>query len=118
MAVASAQFWTDLKVNMTPDTLQVRLSSTINTYGERTFTGGATTYECYLRRSNAADRNLTNDYDDVEWVAYIMDPSLTLAVDDQITLPTPVSGTRPIRRVDTKKDQLGQVAVIAYIGGR
>lgn len=37
MTAVSNQFATDLKVNMTPDTVEVRTSSTVNNYGERTF---------------------------------------------------------------------------------
>ena len=38
MAQPSAQFMTDLKVNMTPDTTDIRTTSTVNNYGERSFT--------------------------------------------------------------------------------
>mgnify|MGYP003322572684 CR=1 FL=1 len=34
MAQPSAQFMTDLKVNMTPDTIEFRTTSTVNNYGE------------------------------------------------------------------------------------
>ena len=117
MAAVTDQFWTDLKVNMTPDTVEVRTSSTVNSYGERSFAGGATTYDAYIRRVNSSDLNDRDDFNDVEWVVYIMDDSLTLEVDDQLTLPSPVSGVRPIRRLDTRKDPNGQVGVVAYMGG-
>ena len=51
-------------------------------------------------------------------VFYIPDSSLTLNVEDQITLGAPVSATRPLVKVETKKDPLGQVGVIAYVGNK
>ena len=58
MAQPSAQFMTDLKVNMTPDTIEFRTSSTVNSYGERTFTGAAVSYDAYIRRANEAERDM------------------------------------------------------------
>ncbi len=116
-ASPSAVFLTDIKVNMTPDTVDIRTTSTTNNYGERTYTGGATTYDAYIRRSNDADRTDRVDNIDFDYVVYIPDASLTLNVQDQVTLPAPVSATRPIVKVETKKDPLGQVCVVAYVGG-
>lgn len=115
MAAPTAQFWTDLKVNMTPDTVDIRTSSTVNNYGERTFSGGATSYDAYIRRANTADRG-EDESTVIDWVVYIPDSSLTLDVEDQITLPAPVSATRPLVKVETRKDQRGQVGVVAYVG--
>ena len=39
-------------------------------------------------------------------------------VEDQITLSAPVSDTRPLVKVKTMKDPLGQVAVVAYVGNK
>ena len=115
-ASPSAVFLTDLKVNMTPDSVDIRTSSTVNSYGERSFSGGATSYDAFITRVSASDRNVREDLIDTEFIVYIPDASLTLNVDDQITLPAPISGVRPIVRVNTKKDAHGQVAVIAYVG--
>ena len=115
-ASPSAVFMTDLKVNMTPDTVSIRTSSTVNSYGERSFSGDATTYDAYVVRVEASDRTVNNDLVDVDYVVYIPDASLTMRVDDQITLPAPISATRPIVRVNIKKDPLGQVGVIIYCG--
>ena len=117
MAAPSATFLTDLKVNMTPDTVDIRTTSTVNNYGERAFSGSATTYDCYIRRANEADRD-ENELTKVAWVVYIPDSSLTLNVEDQITLPSPISAIRPLVKVETKKDPLGQVAVVAYVGNK
>jgi hypothetical protein len=117
MAAPSATFLTDLKVNMTPDTVDIRTTSTVNNYGERAFTGSATTYDAYIRRANEADRD-ENELTKVAWVVYIPDSSLTLNVEDQITLPSPISAIRPLVKVETKKDPLGQVAVVAYVGNK
>jgi hypothetical protein len=118
VTAVSNQFATDLKVNMTPDTVEVRTSSTVNNYGERAFTGGATTYDAYITRVDEATRGDRNDLINVDWVVYIPDSSVTIGVDDQITLPAPVSGVRPIVRVNTKRDPAGQVGVVVYVGAR
>ena len=116
MAAVTDQFWTDLKVNMTPDTVNIRTSSTVNNYGERTFTGGSTAYAAYIMRVSESDRDDRNDLIDVEWIAYIPDGTVSVDVDDQITLPAPISATRPIVRVNTKRTPNGQAAVVVYVG--
>ena len=117
MAAPSATFMTDLKVNMTPDSADIRTTSTVNNYGERAYTGGATSYDCYIRRANEAERDM-DDLVKSAWVVYIPDSSLTLYVEEQITRGAPVSATRPLVKVETKKDPLGQVGVIAYVGNK
>ena len=72
MAAPSAQFTTDLKVNMTPDSADIRTTSTVNNYGERSFTGGATSYDCYIRRANEAER----DMDEVKKIADLIESTL------------------------------------------
>tara|TARA_R110000824_G_scaffold140835_1_gene307070 strand:+ start:226 stop:597 length:372 start_codon:yes stop_codon:yes gene_type:complete len=116
MAAQSQQFMTDLKVNMTPDTVQIRTTSTVNNYGERTYTGGATTYDAYIMRVEEAQRSVDENLVEVDYIAYI--PNATIATDtnSQITLPSPISATRPIVRVNTKRDPLGQVAQVIYVG--
>ena len=89
-ASPSAVFLTDLKVNMTPDSVDIRTSSTVNSYGERSFSGGATSYDAFITRVSASDRNVREDLIDTEFIVYIPDASLTLNVDDQITLPAPI----------------------------
>jgi hypothetical protein len=118
MALQSQQFMTDLKVNMTPDTVEIRTTSTVNSYGERTFSGGATTYDAYIIRVEEARRTADENLVDVDYIAYI--PNATIAVDitSQITLPSPISETRPIVRVNTKRDPLGQVAQVVYVGSK
>ena len=116
MAAPSATFMTDLLVNMTPDTVDVRTSSTVNDYGERTFSGSVATYDAYVRRITGADRGLSKDEAVVEWLVYILSRTLALAVDDEITLPAPLSGIRPIVKVTVMKDNYGQVGVTAHVG--
>jgi hypothetical protein len=118
MAAVSQQFMTDLKVNMTPDTVSIRTTSTVNSYGERTYSGGATTYDAYIIRVEEARRTADENLSDVDYIAYI--PNATIAVDitSQITLPAPISETRPIVRVNTKRDPLGQVAQVIYVGSK
>jgi hypothetical protein len=118
MAAQSQQFMTDLKVNMTPDTVQIRTTSTVNNYGERTYTGGATSYDAYIIRVEEARRNADENLIDVDYIAYIPDGSIDVDTDGQITLPAPISATRPIVRVNTKRDPLGQVAQVVYVGAK
>ena len=118
MAAQSQQFMTDLKVNMTPDTVQIRTTSSVNNYGERTYTGGATSYDAYIIRVEEARRNADENLVDVDYIAYIPDASIAVDPDGQITLPAPISATRPIVRVNTKRDPLGQVAQVVYVGAK
>ena len=117
MTASTVQFLTDIKNDMTPDTVEIRTTSTVNNYGERAFSGAATTYDCYIRRANEAERDM-DDLVKIAWVVYIPDASLTLNVEDQITLGAPVSATRPLVKVETRKDPLGQVGVVAYVGNK
>ena len=103
-ASPSAAFIADIERNMTPDSVSIRTTSTVNNYGER--------------RANKADRDANVDNIDYDYVAYIPSSSLTLNVADEITLPAPLSAIRPIVKVETRKDALGQVAVIAYVGAK
>jgi hypothetical protein len=116
MAAQSQQFMTDLKVNMTPDTVQIRTTSTVNNYGERTYSGGATTYDAYILRVEEARRSADENLVDVDYIAYIPNATIAVDTDSQITLPAPISETRPIVRVNTKRDPLGQVAQVVYVG--
>ena len=118
MASQSQQFMTDLKVNMTPDTVQIRTTSTVNNYGERTYSGGATTYDAYIIRVEEARRTADENLIDIDYIAYIPDAAIAVDPDGQITLPSPISETRPIVRVNTKRDPLGQVAQVIYVGAK
>ena len=113
-ASPSAVFSTDLKVNMTPTTVGIRTSSSINQYGERTFSGS--NYDAFVRRATFAERDNTFEERIVDYVAFIPHQTLAVDIDDQITLPSPVSAVRPIIKVDIKTDALGQVGVIIYCG--
>ena len=117
MATAiSQQFMTDLKVNMTPDTIQVRTTSTVNSYGERTYSGANVSYDAYIIRVDEARRNAEENLIDVDYICYVPDATIAIAITSQITLPAPISETRPIVRVNTKRDPLGQVAQVIYVG--
>ena len=117
MATAiSQQFMTDLKVNMTPDTVQIRTTSTINSYGERTYSGTATTYDAYIVRVDEAMRTPEENLIEIDYICYIPNATIAVAITSQITLPAPISETRPIVRVNTKRDPLGQVAQVVYVG--
>ena len=116
MAAVSQQFMTDLKVNMTPATVQIRTTSTVNNYGERTYSGSATSYDAYIIRVEESRRSADENLRDIDYIAYIPDGTIAADVDSQITLPAPISATRPIVRVNTKRDPLGQVAQVVYVG--
>ena len=114
-AASSDVFATALRVNMTPQTVQTRTSSTLNNYGEATFTGDATTYDCYIERTLDQPAGVNADVL-VDYKVFIPDRTLSINTGDQITLPAPVSGTRPIVAVETLADPLGQVGQIVYVG--
>ena len=117
MATAiSQQFMTDLKVNMTPDIIQVRTTSTVNSYGERTYSGANVSYDAYIVRVDEAMRTPEENLIDVDYIVYIPNATIAVAITSQITLPAPISETRPIVRVNTKRDPLGQVAQVVYVG--
>ena len=115
-ASPSAVFATDLQINMTPTTVGIRTTSTVNNYGERTFSGSVTNYDAYVRKATNADRSETIDNKVIEYVAHIPHQTLAVDVDDEITLPAPASGISPIVKVDIKTDALGQVGLIVYCG--
>lgn len=117
-ASPSAVFATDLKVQMTPTSVDIRTTPSRNNYGEISYSGSATTYPAYVRRITEAERDADKDLTLCDFIAYIPDQSLTLEVEDQITLPAPISATRPIVKVDLRSDALGQVGVLAYLGRR
>ena len=52
----------------------------------------------------------------VDYKVYIPDRTIAIDTGDQITLPAPVSGTRPIVGVETLADPTGQVGQIVYVG--
>ena len=113
MALQSQQFMTDLKVNMMTDTVDIRVTPSLNSYGERSFTGSTTSYDAYVRGVEVADRTVNVDLQNVDYICYIPDASLTLDVDDELTLPAPISATRPIVKVAPRRDPLGQVCIVA-----
>jgi len=114
-AASSDVFATALRVNMTPQTVQTRTSSTINNYGEASFSGDPVTYSCYIERTLNQPAGVNGDIT-VEYKVFIPDRTLTINTGDQITLPAPVSGTRPIVAVETLADPLGQVGQVVYVG--
>ena len=85
MASQSQQFMTDLKVNMTPDTVQIRTTSTVNNYGERTYSGGATTYDAYIIRVEEARRTADENLIDIDYIADSPDASIAVEPAGQIT---------------------------------
>lgn len=115
-ASPSAVFATALKNEMTPTTVDIRTTPSRNNYGEISYSGSATTYAAYVKKTTEADRDVSRETQQCDYLVYIPDQSLTLEVEDQITLPAPISATRPIKRVDLRSDALGQVCVVAYIG--
>lgn len=115
-ASSSDVFATAIRTNMTPQSVSTRVaSSSVNAYGEATFSGDATAYPCYVERTvnqpAGIDENAT-----VEFTVYIPDQTVALTVDSQITLPAPISATRPIIAVETLADPLGQVGQVIYVG--
>lgn len=114
-AASSAVFSTALRVNMTPQTVTVRTTSTTNNYGEVSYSGAAVEYDAYIQRVIDQPTSINVD-ETVEYKVFLPHQTVALSPGDQITLPSPVSGTRPIVGVETAADPLGQVGQIVYIG--
>lgn len=114
-AASSEVFATALAVNMTPQTVDVRTSSTLNNYGEATFSGSASSFGCYIERVLSQPAGVNADIR-VEYKVFIPNQTLSIDTGDEITLPAPVSATRPIVAVETLADPLGQVGQIVYVG--
>lgn len=114
-AASSDVFATALRVNMTPQSVQTRTSFTLNNYGEAEYTGDPETFECYIERVEEQPSGVNVDVV-VEYRVFIPHQTIALETGDQITLPAPVSGTRPIVAVETLSDPLGQVGQVVYIG--
>lgn len=115
MTSTTVQFLTDIKNDMTPETVAVRTSSSVNNYGERSFAGGATTYDAYVEKSNEVIRN-ENEERIADYKVFIPDASLNINPEDQITLPAPISAVRPIIKVERRTDNFGQQCVVVYCG--
>ena len=114
-AASSAVFSTALRVNMTPQTVTVRTTSTSNNYGELSYSGSAVEYDVYIQRVINQPTSINVD-ETVEYKVFFPHQTVALNPGDQITLPAPVSGTRPIVGVETAADPLGQVGQIIYLG--
>ena len=115
-ASPSAVFTTDLSVNMTPTTVGIRTTSSLTNCGKRSFSGDVTNYDAYVRASTKLDRTVDTEEVIADYIVYIPHQTLTVSADDEITLSSPVSAVRPILRVDTIRDALGQVGLRIYVG--
>ena len=100
---------------MTPQTVTVRTTSTSNNYGEISYSGSAVEYNAYIQRVVQQPPGINGDVT-VEYKVFLPHQTVALNTGDQITLPSPISGTRPIVAVETAADPLGQVAQVVYIG--
>lgn len=114
-AASNDVFATDLKVHMTPDTVQVRTTSTVNNYGERSYTGDPVTFDAYIRRATVEEEGMNRDAR-VEYVVWIPSTSAAVTTKDQVTLPAPINDTRPVVKSATRRDPLGQTGIVLYIG--
>lgn len=115
-AASSDVFATAIRNNMTPQSVDARASSSsVNAYGEATFSGDATSYPCYIERTVQQPAGV-DENSIVEYTVYIPDRTVALTPDSQITLPAPISATRPILAVETLADPLGQVGQVIYVG--
>ena len=114
-AASNKVFAADIMATCAAQTVGIRTSSTTNAYGERSFSGSVVQHPAYLKRSTTN----AEGFDDTVIVEYEVNiPSTTLAVDtnDEITLPSPISGIRPILRAEAHNDVNGQVGVTLYLG--
>ena len=115
MAGSTVQFLTDIKNDMCPDTVDIRSTSSLNSYGERTFSGGTTSYAAFVEKSDVVIRN-EDEERIAEYKVFIPDASLSIDPEDEITLPAPISAIRPIIKVERRTDNFGQQCVVVYCG--
>lgn len=113
MATAATLFSTALS-QLAKQTVTLRTVTRANAYAEES---AATTanYSAYVQRVNSADRDLENDGKVVEFRAYIPHTTLTVSLNDELTVG---SVTRRIVEVDFRYDEHGQQVVVVGLGRR
>lgn len=114
-AASSDVFATALRVNMTNSSVTTRTSFTLNNYGEASYDGDPVSFDCYIERMLEQPEGFDADVT-VEYKVFVPDPACDLDTGSQITLPAPVSGTRPIVGVWTVADPTGTIGQVIYIG--
>lgn len=110
---ASSQFRTDL-LDLAKQTVGIRPLSSLNSYGEATYTGSATNYACYIQRVKRSSGTLSEDEVSVENHVYIPSGTLTVGMKDEITFPDGL--IRPLVSIDVRYDETGQQAVVLAVG--
>lgn len=113
-AASNAVFAADLR-RLASQTVEVRTASTINDYGERTYTGTPVAYPCHVEAVTSQPTGVTDDAI-VEWVVHVPTTDLTIDTDSEIKLPAPINDTRPIVRIIERTDGTGSCGWSIFVG--
>lgn len=113
-AASNAVFAADLR-RLASQTVEVRTASTINDYGERTYTGTPITYPCHVEAVTSQPTGVADDAI-VEWVVHVPTTGLTIDTDSEIKLPAPINDTRPIVRIIERTDGTGSCGWSIFVG--
>lgn len=114
MTSYTTRFATDLGLGVTPDQVTIRPKASLNNYGEPGYAGNGTVYDCYVRKMRIGSRTGDQEQDIVQYQVYIFSPTLTVDVEDELTMPGNLK--RPIISVDYRRDEYQQQAVVLSVG--
>lgn len=114
MTAFTTRFSTDLGLGLTPDQVTIRPKASQNNYGEPGYSGDGTVYDCFVRKMRIGSRTGDQEQDIVEYKVYIFDTTLSVDVEDELTLPGNLK--RPIISVDYRRDEYQQQAVVISVG--
>jgi hypothetical protein len=95
-------------------TVLLRPKSSVNNFAEPSYTGSTTSYKARVQKVTTSGADLTQDPFQVGYTVYIPSTTVTVALDDEITLPD--GKIRPIVSVDVRADEYGQQAVVLSVG--
>lgn len=110
---ASTAFLTALKP-LAARSVNIRVLSALNNYGEATYSGAATEYAAYIQKVTKDSASLERNEKVVEYKAYIPSSTLSVSLSDEIEFP---DGTiRPIIEVDERWDEQGKQFVVVSLG--
>jgi len=110
---ATTAFLTALKP-LAARTVNIRVLSSLNNYGEAQYAGVATSYAAYIQKVTKEDASLERNEKVVEYKAYIPSSTLSLGMDDEVEFPD--GSIRPIVEIDERWDEQGKQFVVVSVG--
>ena len=110
---ATTAFLTALKP-LAARSVNIRVLSSLNNYGEAQYSGSATSYAAYIQKVTKEDASLERNEKVVEYKAYIPSATLTVGLSDEVQFP---DGTiRPVIEVDERWDEQGKQFTVVSLG--